>query len=92
LEGKEIFWQTSGEPSREIAKPCLMNANTHSTFGRHHPRMRVIQYSRDAKVNSRCRGVLDRPVKPDDDRRCAPHKCHPDQAMPANAAAKAAGS
>jgi hypothetical protein len=53
-----------------------MNANTHSTFGRHYPRMRVIQYSRDAKINSRCRGVLDRPVKPDDDRRCAPHKRH----------------
>jgi len=27
-----------------------------------------IQYSRDAKNNSRSRGVLDRPVKPDDDR------------------------
>jgi hypothetical protein len=28
---------------------------------------RVIQYSRDGRDSSRCRGVLDRPVKPGDD-------------------------
>jgi hypothetical protein len=38
--------------------------NTHNC---HHPRKRVIQYSRDISDKSRGRGVLDRPVKPDDD-------------------------
>ena len=34
---------------------------------RHHPRMRVIQYSRAVRNMRRRRGVLDRPVKPGDD-------------------------
>jgi hypothetical protein len=33
----------------------------------HHPRKRVIQYSRDISAKSMSRGVLDRPVKPGDD-------------------------
>jgi hypothetical protein len=41
--------------------------NDGRTFNCHRPRRRAIQYSRDASDESRGRGVLDRPVKPDDD-------------------------
>jgi hypothetical protein len=40
---------------------------TRHTFSRHHPRRRVIQYSEASVMDPKGRGVLDRPVKPDDD-------------------------
>jgi hypothetical protein len=43
-----------------------MNTSTRHIFSRH-PRERGDQYSRDAYEESRGSGVLDRPVKPDDD-------------------------
>jgi len=38
----------------------------HHTLSRHHPRMRVIQYSRDASVEPISRGVLDPRMRGDD--------------------------
>ena len=54
--------KTSDEARREIAKPC------HPPKCRH-PRKRVIQYSRGDRVQPSGRGVLDRRMRGDDERR-----------------------
>jgi hypothetical protein len=41
-----MFVHSLGASRRENANSCLMNTNARHIFNRHHPRMRVIQYSR----------------------------------------------
>jgi hypothetical protein len=61
LEGKANHWQSSGKITprdREAVSATYVVI----------PAKAGIQYSREAKSKSRGRGVLDRPVKPDDDK------------------------
>src|SRR5207302_111609 len=55
--------QTSGDQRREIAA----SYSVVTRLVRNCALGRVIQYSRDGVIEPRSRGVLDRPVKPDDD-------------------------
>jgi hypothetical protein len=42
----ERYWQNSREMRSEIAEVCLMDTQARKALTRHHPRKRVIQYSR----------------------------------------------
>jgi hypothetical protein len=57
---------TSRKNMRRECETALDEYSTRHMFSRH-PAKAGIQYSRDASDESRSCGVLDRPVKPDDD-------------------------
>ena len=71
----EGFWIASAfaRASGQVASLAMTEheaSTSSSKYNCHSPRRRGIQYAAISRLNHNCLGVLDRPVKPGDDREC----------------------